>query len=188
MAIPTRKADLRDAPPSLAAMFPDLSTMQEKSWRFLELYHELRTYRRLGEHLGVHHNTVKNIYDFLQGTDVYYQFQGQIADQTEDFFSSANLTNLWETYQKEIRRLEKMIAEYMQRDTDSARQQALKVIKEKRMFLKDVLVTSMACRGYFKKDKGGDKKEDPTNDFLRQHEALLEEAEDMEDDITGFQN
>lgn len=174
---------LTESPPSLASLFPELKTMEEKAFRFLEVKYEQKTYRRTGEKLGLHHNTVKNVYEFLMDTDVYYRFQEVVADQIESFFTEQNLTNVFETYQADVKRLEALISEQLARGSDASKEMALKFMREKRLHLKDILATSLACRGHKIVDRDG---KTPVNvPYYQQHEDVMEEALALDGDEDG---
>jgi len=175
------REELYNAPPSLASLFPDLRTLDEKAFRFLEIKYEKKTYRRTAAVLGIHHNTVASIYEFLQDTDVYHRFQAIVADQIKDFYSAQNLTDLFETYRTETKRLETLISKALK---DGKENEALKFIKEKRMFLKDQLATSLACRGHVTDEKARKAIDTDTSIDTRywdDHRDVLEQAKNFEE-------
>ena len=167
------KQELFEAPPSLANLFPDLRTLDEKAFKFLEVKYEKKTYRRTGAELGIHHNTVAAIYEFLQGTDVYHRFQAIVADQIKDFYSAQNLTDLFETYRTETKRLETIISKKLK---DDKHNDALKFIREKRMFLKDQLATSLACRGTVSTENAQKVLDTGEISYLDKHKDIVKEA------------
>ena len=166
--------ELYNAPPSLATLFPDLKTLDEKAFKFLEVKYENKTYRRTAAKLNIHHNTVASIYEFLQDTDVYHRFQAVVADQIKDFYSAQNLTDLFETYRTETKRLETLISKALKEERVN---DALKIIKEKRLFLKDQLATSLACRGHISNKQAENTfTQDTPSSYVDKYDNIIEEV------------
>jgi len=132
---------LTTAPPKLFELFPELKTAEEKAYKFLEI-HSDNNYglRRTGRQLTVDPKTVKNVYEHLMDTPEGIRFREKILSQTEDFYSAKTLTLLFEDYTREITRVEGMIAQC--KDP----RERLNLIKEKRMWMKNLLDAALACK------------------------------------------
>ena len=102
---------LKDAPPTLMRLFPDISGAEEKAWKFLDVHYEcgnkiLTTTKKIGEVYGIFldNKTTKNLYEFLMDTEVYQRFQASVVKDTKDFFSTPKLVRVYEEYERELSR------------------------------------------------------------------------------------
>lgn len=182
-------SSLIDAPPTLVKLFPECSTLDEKAFKFLEVKYECGTVRRTARvlqemHKGtdaetIHHQTVKAIYEYLRDTDVYFRFQETVSEMVEDFYSKKLMVTLFERYEQDLQRAEKLIAKYLKEDTKVGEEEALKWLKFKKTVLDRVSTVALAVRGHFRKvsDIEDDK---PSTDNSKARKELLEEAEEHE--------
>ena len=96
---------LKQAPPTLTRLFPELTQLEEKAFKFLEMHYELNTHRRVAKELKIDPKTVKSIYEFLLDTELGYRFNALLLEQTETFYSTKTFNNLFEGFRQEIDRL-----------------------------------------------------------------------------------
>lgn len=197
-------SDLRDCPPSLLLLFPECQAIEDKAFKFLELKYECGTYRRTSrmlkelhkeQDLTIHHQTVKNLFEFLKDTDVYYRFQEVISEQVEDFYSRKLMVTLFERYELDIQRAEKKIAFHLKM-SEVEREEikdgtikditvrglhekaALDWLKFKKSLLDKMANISLTVRGHYRKPvEEEDEAQDRTSKAMKD---LLEEADEHE--------
>jgi hypothetical protein len=157
---------LNTAPRSLLSLFPELKTLEEKAYKFLEVYYDCgNQLRRTGRKLRLDAKTIKNIAEHLSDTVEGVRFNGALMEQTEDFYSSKVLTQLFESHTKEIERLEKGIQQKDGKDR-------LDLIKEKRMWTKNMLDAALACKPHLS-DANKESIKEHLNDDKDKYEDLL---------------
>ncbi len=184
---------LHEAPPSLALLFPESVTLEEKAFRFLELHWDCKTFRRTARQLQelhkgleaekIHHTTVKGIFEFLKDTDVYFKFQELVSEQVEDFYSRKLMVTLFERYEGDIARAEKEISRYLKAPIDQRSRNdedsILKWLKYKKSMLDKMATISLAVRGHFRSSAPLDADTD-TPTTSDEKKALLKELEESE--------
>lgn len=169
------------APPTLYELFPEAKTLEEKAFKFLETHYECGSLRRTGKALKIDPKTVKSIAEFLDTTEAGYRFKSILAEQTEDFYSAKNLTNLFEGFNREMLRLEQRIQNADKAGDDKL---ALALTAEKRRFMEKLLGASLACRPV---TQGMDKlrKKDDAKTELDQYKDLLDDFDPVDDSVTN---
>ena len=163
---------LDTAPDTLFTLFPDASNLEEKALLFLETKNKFGSFRATADELNrihsssIHHNTVKKLYKFLQDTQIYQEYQWELTQQVQDFFQKEVLTNIFNQYRDELKRLESVIIYYMEL-TDAKMPgvrfygDALPFIREKRMLTKDLLDAALNCQKVIP-PKGAEMPQTPT--------------------------
>jgi hypothetical protein len=181
---------LTQAPRTFHQLFPELKTLEEKAFKFLEVYYEQGKDRRVARVLNIDPKTVKSINEFLLNTDIGLKFNALLLEQTEDFYSAKNLTSLFEGFQREIQRVEDMIkvedkliqsADELKemgelamavRTINSAEGRKLKLVAEKRMWMGKLLDASLACRPLAKAANKEQKKDEIKTDVSKYADLL----------------
>jgi len=112
--------DLSAAPPTLATLFPECKTLEEKAFEFLSVYQQSgSSYRGTATRLEkrhpdraegrCNHATVKSIVEFLKKTPQYKKFQDKIDQELNVFYSRKSLSTLFGGFDDELKRVEKII-------------------------------------------------------------------------------
>ena len=163
---------LSSAPRTLFDLFPEHPTLEEKAYKFLEAHHDCAMgQRRTGRRLGIDAKTVKAIYEHLMDTVEGIRFKSALLEQTEDFYSESTLTQLFETHSKEIERLENSYRQ--QKDIKDK----LNVIREKRMWVKNMLDAALSCRPHVSDAKVKAVKESLKDDEAKYDDLLADFGE-----------
>lgn len=192
---------LAQAPPTLYKLFKDLPTIEEKAFKFLELFYNLGNQARVGKALKIDPKTAGSINEFLKSTEAGQRFNALLLEQTETFYSTKTFTTLFEGFNSEIERVESLIRDQdkmIKRAEDNikelkagedstvklltenltliskAQTQKIKLITEKRAWMSKLLETSLACR-----NKGGElnmeRKKDDIKKVSTDYDDLLDD-------------
>ncbi len=169
---------LSAAPRTLYDLFPEHPTLEEKAYKFLEAHHDCAMgLRRTGRRLGIDAKTVKAIYEHLMDTVEGIRFKSALLEQTEDFYSETTLTHLFETHNQEIERLESAVK--CRKDWKDK----LPLIKEKRMWVKNMLDAAISCKPHVSDAKVQALKETLKDDDEKYNDLLADFGESDSTDI-----
>ena len=128
----------------LKDLFPDEHTLEDKSWKFLEVcYNNNWKYRKAGRELGIHHATVRAILEDIKNSPVYLEFVDQIGEKLASFEDRAFTKTLFDRYEEEYKRLED---NYSQAAVSSDVKGMALWTDKKHRIMKDQLRAALLCQ------------------------------------------
>lgn len=159
----------------LNKLFPEVSSVEEKEFKVLEAYYNHGcNLSSTARHLGITRKTLKRLIDEIKEKPVYTTFLEKLEEQIKGFEDDRFINTLFQRYESEFERLNKLIAHYEKVGNEKM---FLQLLKLKHSLMAVQLKATLTCR-QLKQDR-------ETPDIQIQFRELYDEAiQELEDDYT----